>query len=72
MIKAHLIRGGGRAGYGLNILVYVVPEATRNGFRDHKFSKFSWGASPYLCSYYYTIQFPVQQILYKNLKITIV
>ena len=27
------------AGYGLNMLMYVVSEATRNG---HKFQKFSW------------------------------
>ena len=48
MIKAYLIRGGGRAGYGLNILVYVVPEAIRNGFRDHKFSNFP-GEHPLIC-----------------------
>ena len=59
-------------GDGLNILVYVVSEATRNGFRYHKFPKYSWESTPwhpYLCSYYCTTQFFVQQILYKNLKI---
>ena len=26
--------------------VYVVSEATRNSFRDHKFQKFSWESTP--------------------------
>ena len=58
MTKAHLIRGGGRrTGYGLNIL---VSEATRNGFRDHKFQKLSWGSTPRLLLFvlYYIIPSP--------------
>ena len=37
--RTHLEVVVGRAGYGLNMLVYVISEATRNG---HKFQKFSW------------------------------
>ena len=61
--EARLISGGGRrAGYGLNVLVYVVSEAaTRNGFRDHKFQKLSWGAPQTPLIYVLTI------VLYNSL-----
>ena len=52
--QSTLIRGGGRrAGYCLNVLVYVVSEATRNCFRDHKFKHFleEHPQNPHLCSY---------------------
>ena len=61
--EAHLISGSGRrAGYGLNVLVYVVSEAaTRNSLRDHKFQKLSWGAPQTPLIYVLTI------VLYNSL-----
>ena len=54
MTKAHLIRGGGRAGYGLNILS-MWPQRPPERIKD-----FPGGAHPdppNLCSYYCTVQF---------------
>ena len=60
-----MFRSGGRGGQGMALGRH------QKQFQRSYISKFSWGAPPdppYLCSYYCTIQFPVQQILYKNHK----
>ena len=59
-------------GEGLNVLVYVVSEATRNSFRDHKITKIFLGEdpqTPLICVVTIVLYNSLsEQILYENLK----